>query len=70
MAEAVAGEDDGLGRDQALLAPLRLDMRAADRAAIDEEPGTGLALVETSVWMAGRLGKPSPSRVVTALAGG
>ncbi|WP_206050626.1 hydroxymethylglutaryl-CoA lyase [Nocardioides speluncae] len=25
------------------------------------------ALVETSVWMAGRLGRPSPSRVVTAL---
>jgi hydroxymethylglutaryl-CoA lyase len=27
------------------------------------------ALVETSVWMAGRLGRPSPSRVVRALAG-
>ncbi|MBO0851169.1 MAG: hydroxymethylglutaryl-CoA lyase [Pseudonocardia sp.] len=26
-------------------------------------------LVETSVWMAGRLGRPSPSRVVRALAG-
>ena len=26
-------------------------------------------LVETSVWMAGRLGRPSPSRVVNALAG-
>jgi hydroxymethylglutaryl-CoA lyase len=26
-------------------------------------------LVETSVWMAGRLGRPSPSRVVTALSG-
>ncbi|NMM23795.1 MAG: hydroxymethylglutaryl-CoA lyase [Phycicoccus sp.] len=28
------------------------------------------ALVETSVWMAGHLGRPSPSRVVKALAGG
>jgi hydroxymethylglutaryl-CoA lyase len=28
------------------------------------------ALVETSVWMAGRLGRPSPSRVVKALTGG
>jgi hydroxymethylglutaryl-CoA lyase len=28
------------------------------------------ALVATSVWLAGRLGRPSPSRVVTALAGG
>lgn len=27
------------------------------------------ALVETSVWMAGHLGRPSPSRVVKALAG-
>ena len=27
-------------------------------------------LVETSVWMAGQLGRPSPSRVVKALAGG
>ena len=27
------------------------------------------ALVETSVWMAGVLGRPSPSRVVTAMAG-
>lgn len=27
------------------------------------------ALVETSVWMAGQLGRPSPSRVVRALAG-
>ena len=27
------------------------------------------ALVETSVWMAGRLGRPSPSNVVRALAG-
>ncbi|KID29060.1 hydroxymethylglutaryl-CoA lyase [Prauserella rugosa] len=27
------------------------------------------ALVDTSVWMAGRLGKPSPSRVVAALSG-
>jgi hydroxymethylglutaryl-CoA lyase len=26
------------------------------------------ALVDTSVWMAGLLGRPSPSRVVTALA--
>jgi hydroxymethylglutaryl-CoA lyase len=34
--------------------------------------GTGVdleALVETSVWMAGQLGRPSPSRVVRALAG-
>ncbi|MBM6402237.1 hydroxymethylglutaryl-CoA lyase [Phycicoccus sonneratiae] len=28
------------------------------------------ALVETSAWMAGRLGRPSPSRVVRALTGG
>ena len=27
------------------------------------------ALVDTSVWMAGQLGRPSPSRVVQALAG-
>jgi len=27
------------------------------------------ALVQTSVWMAGHLGRPSPSRVVKALAG-
>jgi hydroxymethylglutaryl-CoA lyase len=27
------------------------------------------ALVETSDWMAGHLGRPSPSRVVKALAG-
>jgi hydroxymethylglutaryl-CoA lyase len=34
------------------------------------EHGVDLAkLVETSVWMAGRLGRPSPSRVVNALAG-
>ena len=34
------------------------------------ETGVDLdALVETSVWMAGRLGRPSPSRVVKALAG-
>ncbi|GAA4541316.1 hydroxymethylglutaryl-CoA lyase [Amycolatopsis samaneae] len=34
------------------------------------EHGVNLdALVETSVWMAGRLGRPSPSRVVNALAG-
>ena len=34
------------------------------------ETGVDLAaLVETSVWMAERLGRPSPSRVVTALAG-
>ena len=33
------------------------------------ETGVDLAaLVETSAWMAGRLGRPSPSRVVTALA--
>jgi hydroxymethylglutaryl-CoA lyase len=32
------------------------------------ETGVDLtALVETSVWMAGQLGRPSPSRVVTAL---
>lgn len=30
--------------------------------------GADLAkLVDTSVWMAGHLGRPSPSRVVTAL---
>ena len=28
------------------------------------------ALVETSVWMAGQLGRPSPSSVVRALSGG
>ena len=28
------------------------------------------ALVRTSVWMAGQLGRPSPSRVVRALGGG
>ena len=34
------------------------------------ETGVDLeALVETSVWMAGQLGRPSPSRVVSALAG-
>jgi hydroxymethylglutaryl-CoA lyase len=34
------------------------------------ETGVDLeALVEASVWMAGRLGRPSPSRVVRALAG-
>jgi hydroxymethylglutaryl-CoA lyase len=27
------------------------------------------ALVRTSVWMAGKLGRPSPSRVVQALSG-
>jgi hydroxymethylglutaryl-CoA lyase len=27
-------------------------------------------MVETSTWMAGQLGRPSPSRTVTALAGG
>jgi hydroxymethylglutaryl-CoA lyase len=35
--------------------------------------GTGVdlpALVETSRWMAGQLGRPSPSRTVTALTGG
>jgi hydroxymethylglutaryl-CoA lyase len=32
--------------------------------------GVDLAkMVETSVWMAGQLGRPSPSRTVTALAG-
>ena len=35
------------------------------------ETGVDLsALVDTSVWMAGRLGRPSPSRVVRALGGG
>ncbi|MGH3371942.1 MAG: hydroxymethylglutaryl-CoA lyase, partial [Nocardioidaceae bacterium] len=35
------------------------------------ETGVDLGrLVETSVWMAGELGRPSPSRVVAALAGG
>jgi hydroxymethylglutaryl-CoA lyase len=35
------------------------------------ETGVDLeALVETSIWMAGHLGRPSPSRVVTALGGG
>lgn len=35
------------------------------------ETGVDLeALVATSTWMAGRLGRPSPSRVVTALSGG
>ena len=34
------------------------------------ETGVDLeALVQTSVWMAGQLGRPSPSRVVKALAG-
>ena len=34
------------------------------------ETGVDLdALVETSVWMAGQLGRPSPSNVVRALAG-
>ena len=34
------------------------------------ETGVDLqALVETSAWMAGHLGRPSPSRVVKALAG-
>ena len=34
------------------------------------ETGVDLAaLVQTSVWMADRLGRPSPSRVVRALAG-
>jgi hydroxymethylglutaryl-CoA lyase len=32
--------------------------------------GVDLAsLVDTSVWMAAELGRPSPSRVVTALSG-
>ena len=40
----------------------------ADGAGV--ETGVDLAaLVETSVWMAEQLGRPSPSRVVTALAG-
>jgi hydroxymethylglutaryl-CoA lyase len=35
------------------------------------ETGVDLdALVATSVWMAGQLGRPSPSRVVKALGGG
>ena len=34
------------------------------------ETGVDLdALVATSAWMAGQLGRPSPSRVVTALSG-
>ncbi|HEY7721805.1 MAG TPA: hydroxymethylglutaryl-CoA lyase [Pedococcus sp.] len=37
---------------------------AGVRTGVDLE-----ALVETSVWMAGHLGRPSPSRVVRALAG-
>ena len=42
---------------------------ALDGAGV--ETGVDLAaLVETSVWMAEQLGRPSPSRVVTALAGG
>ena len=42
---------------------------ALDGAGV--ETGANLeALVETSVWMAGQLGRPSPSRVVRALAGG
>ena len=41
---------------------------ALDGAGV--ETGVDLAaLVETSVWMAARLGRPSPSRVVKALAG-
>jgi hydroxymethylglutaryl-CoA lyase len=39
-------------------------------AGLGIETGVDLAkLVETSVWMAGQLGRPSPSRVVQALAG-
>jgi len=39
-------------------------------AGLGIETGVDLAkLVETSVWMAGHLGRPSPSRVVQALAG-
>jgi hydroxymethylglutaryl-CoA lyase len=39
-------------------------------AGLGVEHGVDLAkLVETSVWMAERLGRPSPSRVVNALAG-
>jgi hydroxymethylglutaryl-CoA lyase len=42
---------------------------ALDGAGV--ETGVDLvALVETSVWMAEQLGRPSPSRVVTALSGG
>jgi hydroxymethylglutaryl-CoA lyase len=42
---------------------------ALDGAGV--ETGVDLtSLVETSVWMAGHLGRPSPSRVVKALAGG
>jgi hydroxymethylglutaryl-CoA lyase len=42
---------------------------ALDGAGV--ETGVDLAsLVETSVWMAGHLGRPSPSNVVRALAGG
>ena len=43
------------------------DLWALDGAGV--ETGVDLAaLVETSVWMAEQLGRPSPSRVVTALA--
>ena len=42
---------------------------ALDGAGV--ETGVDLdALVATSVWMAGHLGRPSPSRVVRALTGG
>ena len=44
--------------------------RVGPRRARASRPGVDLeALVETSVWMAGQLGRPSPSRVVRALAG-
>ena len=42
---------------------------ALDGAGVETGVDLG-ALVKTSAWMAERLGRPSPSRVVTALAGG
>ncbi|HVC74727.1 MAG TPA: hydroxymethylglutaryl-CoA lyase, partial [Mycobacteriales bacterium] len=42
---------------------------ALDGAGVETGVDLG-ALVQTSAWMAERLGRPSPSRVVTALAGG
>ena len=38
-------------------------------ASASRPASTWTALVATSVWMAGQLGRPSPSRVVQALAG-
>lgn len=42
---------------------------AMDGAGVETGVDLG-ALVETSVWLAGELGRPSPSRVVRALTGG